>query len=303
MARILLTGASGLLGVNFLMQLKAGHAITAVVNNHPLDLEGVDILTVDLLEPGKLDVVFEHARPDWVVHAAAAANLDECEGNPELAHLLNGELPREVALRARQHGAQLLHVSTDAVFNGERGGYKEEDNPSPRNVYARTKLAGEGAVLDIYPEAIVARVNFYGWSRDGARSLAEFFYNNLSTGNVVDGFEDAFFCPLLATDLAILLAQMLEHELNGLYHVLSRESISKHAFGVRIAELFGYDPVLIKPTSIRTADFGAPRSPDLRMNTDKLSQALGIQLPGISDGLVRWFEQYQKGYPAQLGRL
>jgi dTDP-4-dehydrorhamnose reductase len=232
------------------------------------------------------------------------ADLDQCEQHPEWAHLLNAELPREVALRAKAWGARLIHISTDAIFDGQAKEYREDDEPSPQNVYARTKLAGENAVLDAYPEALVARVNFFGWSRTGQRSLAEFFYNKLRAGdNDLKGFTDAFFCPLLVTDLADLLSQMLDLNLNGLYHLFSCEPVSKYDFGVRIANLFGYHPGLIKPVSITEVVLEARRSPNLIMNTDKLASALGKQPPDITQGLVRWFEQHQKGYSAQLQAL
>ena len=126
----------------------------------------------------------------------------------------NAELPGRIAEVCAQRGISLIHISTDAVFSGEKSGaYSETDEPSPRSVYARTKLAGEAAVLQAYPQATVARVNFYGWSLSGRRSLAEFFVNNLSRGATVNGFTDVTFCPMFVNHLSAILIKMLSADL------------------------------------------------------------------------------------------
>ncbi len=109
------------------------------------------------------------------------------------------------------------------------------------------------------PQAIIARVNFYGWSLNGTRSLGEFFYRNLSAGKNVKGFTDVLFCPLLVNHLVDLLLTMAEKDLKGLYHVVSSEHLSKYEFGCRIARLFDLDEKLIrqlpgKPAVCRRSD-------------------------------------------------
>ena len=96
-----------------------------------------------------------------------------------LAGKLNAEVPGWLAGAAKGWGVPFVHISTDAVFNGETGNYTEEDATDPLSVYARTKLAGEQAVQAANPEAAIARTVFYGWSLSGRRSLAEFFFNQL----------------------------------------------------------------------------------------------------------------------------
>jgi dTDP-4-dehydrorhamnose reductase len=173
-------------------------------------------------------------------------------------------------------------------------------------VYARTKLAGEGAVMAANPQAIIARVNLFGWSLMGRRSLAEFFFNNLSAGKRVMGFTDVFFCPLLVNDLATILVSMLEQQLSGVYHVVSREATSKYDFGLAVARRFGLDASLIAPTQVADSGLKAARSPNLTLRTDKLAAILGAHRGGIpswQEGLERFFELYQQGYPQMLHKL
>ncbi len=174
--------------------------------------------------------VFDQVQPDWVIHCAALANLDECEDDPAFAEMMNSELPGVVA-KATRGKARLVHISTDAVFDGTQGDYTEEDEPNPHNVYSRTKLAGEWAVMEANPDAMIARVNLFGWSLKGKRSLSEWFFYNMQAGKPVKGFTDVTFCPLLVNDIAGILLDMLGKNLSGLYHLVGSKCISKYDFG------------------------------------------------------------------------
>ena len=312
--RILVTGVSGLLGLNLAFELSgalgsvARHQVTGVMNAHPLRPQPGAALPfatrqVDLLNTGALESLLAESRPDWVIHCAALANLDACEADPELARQLNTDLPRRLALLARQSGARLVHVSTDAVFDGQRGGYTEQDATAPLGVYAQTKLDAESAVLEADPQAIVARLNLFGWSLQGKRSLGEFFVNNLRSGKCVMGFTDVIFCPLLANDQAWIFNEMLERGLSGLYHVVSSECLSKYDFGLRVAAQFGLDGSLIQPASVADSGLKAARAPNLALKTDKLANALGHALPTLAPALERFYLLEQQGYRQMLQSL
>ncbi|MEW6715908.1 MAG: SDR family oxidoreductase [Chloroflexota bacterium] len=301
--QILITGASGLLGLNLALEAAKKHTVFGVAHSHYLKSKAFTALREDLLKPGAMDNILDQVKPDWVIHCAALANLEVCEKNPDLARQLNTELPRNLAEKCRKGGARLVHISTDAVFDGQKGQYTEEDHPKPLSVYARTKLAGEHAVATENPEAIIARVNFYGWSLSGQRSLAEWFLNNLRHGSHIKGFTDVIFSPLLANDLARLLLKMLKTKLSGLYHVVSSDCLSKYDFGVALARQFGLDETLIEPSSVATAGMKASRSPNLSLSVMKLAKALGEAPPRVSLGIKRFHHLYQQGYPLQLTSL
>lgn len=297
--RVLITGAGGLLGLNLALEAAPTHTVFAA-DKIRLQSAVVTFVEADLLEPGAVERLLEQTQPDWVIHCAALANLEACEANPELAAELNSELPRKLAQHVARGGARLVYISTDAIFDGQRGDYREEDTPNPLNVYARTKLDGERAVLDADPNAIVARVNFYGWSLSGRRSLGEFFFNHLQAGKAVPGFRDVFFCPLLANHLAVLLLKMLDKGLSGVYHVVSRDSLSKYEFGVALAQQFGFDAGLVAPSSLAAAGLSAPRAPLMTLSTAKLTRDLGGPAPDVKTGLEAFYRLYQQGYPQRL---
>jgi dTDP-4-dehydrorhamnose reductase len=301
--RILVTGASGLLGLNLALEASEEHTVFGLVNHQPVKTSAFTVMQADLLAPGTVERILDQTQPEWVIHCAALAVVDACESNPLQARKLNSEVPGELAAYVARGGARLLHVSTDAVFDGQIGGYTEQDHPNPLSIYARTKLDGERQVAAANPQAIVARVNLYGWSLLGRRSLGEFFFQNLRAGKRVQGFTDVFFCPLLANDLARIFLKMLASNLSGLYHVVSSECLSKYEFGVRLARKFGLDESLITATSVEQAGLKAVRSPNLSLSTEKLSQALGEAPPGIDAGIDRFYNLYLQAYPQRLSQM
>jgi dTDP-4-dehydrorhamnose reductase len=301
--RILITGASGLLGLNTALETADQHTVFGQVYSNAIQTDAFTVLKANLVEPGAVEYLLDQSEPDWVIHCAALANLESCEKDPELAGELNTEVPRKLAEQCRKGGARLLHVSTDAVFDGQTGGYTEMDMPNPLGTYAQTKYQAELAVAAANPEAIIARVNLFGWSLKGRRSLAEFFFNNLRDGNPVMGFTDIYFCPLLVNEIAGIFIKMLDKGLAGLYHVLSPDSMTKYDFGVAIARRFGFNAELIAPKSVLGSGLKAVRSPNLILKVDKLIQALGEAPPTISTGIDRFYELYQQNYPQFLRGL
>ena len=300
MARILITGASGLLGLNLAMEARNAHTVIGVDRQRLVNTP-FELVNADLLDAGVIDRVFDSTRPDWLIHCAALADLEACEAAPDLARRLNADLPGALAATCRKRGVRMVQVSTDAVFDGTKDGfYTEDDAPNPLGIYAETKLDGERTVLEANSDAIVARVNFYGWSLSGQRSLVEFFFNNLSASKRVKGFTDVWFCPTFVGDLAEMLLAMLAKGLSGLYHVVSADSMTKYDFGVALARWFGLDETLISPQSVTRSGLTVRRAHNLRLSVHKLSTALDAPIPAFSTGLERFYAQYQQGYPQKI---
>ena len=145
MARILVTGASGLLGINLALEAMRAHEVMGV-DRGKLKSAPFQLIKADLLRRNAIDSVFSQFHPDWLINCAALANLEACEEYPDRARLLNAEIPGELAKACAKRGIRFTHISTDAVFDGEKTGqYTEDDEPNPLGVYAQTKLDGERA--------------------------------------------------------------------------------------------------------------------------------------------------------------
>ena len=300
MTRILITGASGLLGLNLALDAGRAHEVIGV-DRSTLASAPFQVIRADLLDRDAVTRVIKESKPEAVINCAALADFDACEANPELARLLNTELPGRLADVCARRKIRLLHISTDAIFDGQKSGYyAENDRPNPSGAYATTKYEGEKAVLQVNPFAIVARVNFYGWSLSGKRSLAEFFVNNLSNEKAINGFTDVIFCPMLVNHLSEVLLSMLERGLHGLYNAVGPQAMSKYQFGVEIARKFGLRESLIAPQSVDKSSLTVQRSHNLRLSTHKLSTDLQRTLPDFSTGLAMFHAQAQQGYPQKI---
>jgi dTDP-4-dehydrorhamnose reductase len=298
--KLLITGASGLLGINLAMEAIGEHEVIGL-DRGKLQFAPFRVMKANLLGRDVIDPILDETQPDWLINCAALANLEECEENPQLARVINVDVPGELAKACAERKVRFVHISTDAVFDGEKTDmYTEEDLPNPMGVYAQSKLDGEHATFTVNPEAIVARVNFFGWSLSNRRSLGEFFVNNLSAGKNVNGFTDVFFCPMLVNHTARLLLEMLQHNLSGLYHVVGAQAMNKYQFGVEVARKFGLRESLISPKSVDSSELTVKRSHNLWLSTHKLSTDLGHEIPSFSTGLDEFYTQFQQGYPQKI---
>jgi dTDP-4-dehydrorhamnose reductase len=299
-ARLLITGASGLLGANLVLEAVPSHDVTAIYHSQPLKLDGVASTALDLSNGEATYQTFTSLSPDWVIHCAAETDVDRCELDPDLAHQVNHFMTRSVARAAFEVGAELLHISTDAVFDGESVSNHENEVPEPINVYGVSKLEGERAVVEEHPSALIIRTNFYGYNAQNKKSLAEFFLDNLEHGNACKGFTDVEVKLLLVNDLCKILLRMIENDIAGIFHVLAADCVSKYEFGVKVAQAFGFESNLIEPVEVSSVALTAKRPKKLCLSTMKLEQVMQIQLPTIDDGIARYKALGESGYPDRL---
>jgi len=298
---IVVTGASGLLGVSVLTLARSlGCEVVGICHRHLIRVPGTRICRADLTDHKAVRSLFSSLQPESIIHCAAATGVDWCEDHPALAEQVNVQASSFLAEIAQERNARFVYISTDSVFDGKRGNYSETDQPDPVSVYAKSKLGGEQEVLRRHSSPLIVRVTIYGWNAQAKQSFAEWVLDEIAAGRQMLGFSDVYFCPLLANDLADLLLAMLDRGLGGIYHVVSSERISKYEFAQRVAAIFNLGADRVAPMSIRTANLRAPRPADPSLNTDKICAALGRAMPDIDTGLRRFRELHESGYRNQL---
>ena len=200
MARLIVTGASGFLGANFVHESTSDHEVVAVTHQHRMGFKHIQEEIIDLTVEEEIHRLFENLHPDAVVNCAAGTAIDELEHNPQLAMLLNCEMAGYLARTAREHHARFIH-------------YSELDQPEPVNQYGKSKVAGEELVLREYPQALIIRTNIFGWSPGWKDTLAEWFIGQLESGRRVPGFTDTHFSPILVNDLARMTLELIDRAL------------------------------------------------------------------------------------------
>lgn len=279
--RVLVTGGTGLLGWWVARKLRErGYKVYATYHVlEPSELEDVEWVMMDLSDPGSVREALELARPDAVVHSAAYTDVDGCERDRERAYRVNYLGTRALAWVARRLGTHVVYVSTDYVFDGERGMYREEDTPAPVNYYGFTKLLGEVAVKSILEGmgCIVRVSGLYGCSPTGKRNFGIGALEALLDGREVRAFHDQYLSPTYVPRLAESIAMLVERGMTGVIHVAG-ERLSRYQFALLLAEELGADRGLVKPVPMSSVRLVARRPRDSSLDTTRAAR-MGLGLP------------------------
>ncbi len=233
-------------------------------------------LQFDVADKKRVAEVFSETRPEVVVHAATLTDVDKCETNKELAWRVNVEGTRNVAEAAAAAGAFLLYISTDYVFDGEKGKYKETDPPAPVNYYGLTKLKAEELVKENVSNYCIARPSvIYGASpAAGKVNFALWLIGKLERREPVKIITDQWISPTLNTSLADMTLEVAERRLTGIFHLSGATRISRFDFAMAIAETFGLDAKAMTPVSSAQMTWAAKRPRDSSLDTSKAQKTL-----------------------------
>lgn len=300
--RIAVTGANGLLGGEAVRLLgeAAGHAsaggdATLALGRGPCRLPpGPYRYAAADLGSGEVEAALLAFRPTHVLHAGALTDVDGCERDPVAAWRANVDGTAEVARACRALGARLVAVSTDYVFDGEAGPYREDDRPNPRGAYARTKRCGEEAALLLCPGCAVARVAVVYGGRPGARpTFATQVVEKLSRSEKVLAFSDQHVSTTLASAGAARCLELLtETTYAGVLHACDAGVLDRVAFAQAVARRFGLSGEIVP---VRTADAGLPAPRPLRagLKVDRAAALLRHRPLTLDEALDRFHEEWQ----------
>lgn len=223
--RILLTGTTGKVGGFLAQYWQDTHEVT------PLDRKVIDLTDADALEK-----YLQRTDFDLIVNPAAVSTPEGCENNPDLATRVNTTAPAIMAKVCAEKDRQLVHFSTDYVLDGSIPGFKDETAAChPNNIYGKTKLAGEQAVLNAHPSALVARVSWvFGSAGEG---FLEKIFRQIQAGTPLEGVADKYSMPTSATEMARALDLLITQSQSGLLHLTqtATEPVSWHRYAVEVA--------------------------------------------------------------------
>jgi dTDP-4-dehydrorhamnose reductase len=267
---ILITGASGQLGGYLLRELKgSGAQITAWSHNRVGELFGFPLHPVDLGQRDAVIAAFRLTQPHAVLHLAAYSAVADCYRNPELARRINADGTALLAELATAAGARFAYVSTDMVFDGTKGHYREEDSAQSLSVYGRSKKAGETAVLAA-PRGLVARLSLmFGPTLIGRPYFFDQQLRRMQEGQKVTWFEDEWRSPLSLEAAAKALLTLVRSDVTGLLHIGGPERMSRLQMGQRLAAINRLDPALVVPIKQASVATPEPRPRDLSLDSTK----------------------------------
>ena len=245
--RILITGAAGMLGHDLLEAL-SGHELI------PTDVTG-GLRPLDITDTDQVMSTVAEVKPDVVVHSAAWTDVDGCERDPDMAFRVNGLGTWNIAAACARYDAAVLYVSTDFVFDGEKGSpYTEYDAVNPLGHYGASKLAGETHIRNICPRHFIVRTAWlYGVH---GKSFPRSMINLSKTRKELNVVADQIGSPTFTVDLAAVVRDLVESPLYGTYHVTNRGACSWFEFAAKTLALAGINDVEVKP--IKAEDWPSP---------------------------------------------
>lgn len=270
--KILLTGASGLLGNAYATAaIRRSHEVIALTNKNLPTVSGLArSLQLDLSAPDSLTSLCLEIWPDAIVNCAAISNSASVEAEPTLAENINVALPRQLAQLANHLGARFIHISTDMVFDGQSPEpYRSTDMPAPTNLYGQTKLMAEREVLEHNSEdPVVLRIPILmGNSPSGQRSVHEKLIAAIQAGQRPKLFCDEIRQPASAENVAEVMLELTERrDLHGIFHWAGSETLSRFEMGQRILRHFEMDPDAIECVSQKDEPGQADRPANLAFN-------------------------------------
>lgn len=281
----LVTGARGFLGTNAGALLRGRVRLLGQARAATQSALYESIAGLDLRDAAAAGDMIRDANPDVVVNAAAISGHETSANDPEQAFAVNVAATAAIAQACADIGARLVHISTDAIFAGDRGGYTESDEPAPFSYYGETKLAGEQAVRDALEDHLIVRTNFFGWSETARKSVLEFFVNSLREGHNVRGYPDFVVTSIYVQSLLAAIWELDAIGAVGTLHIASCDALSKYDYGILIAERFGLDSALIARQGPDPDAHAASRSRDLSLDTSRAAAILGRPLQTQSEGV------------------
>jgi len=283
--KILITGAGGLVGYNIAKSLRDIGEVHVSVHRSPVGLPDVTEHPLNLLVPATVDALIEETQPDVLVHAAAATDVEECERNWHLAYTVNVRSTMRFADLMRKRGKHMVFISTDLVFGGERGHYRETDIASPLSSYGWTKLIGESHVARASDSNTILRASLiYGKGPNDRHGFVGWTRRALEAGEPIKLYQDEYRTPVYLGNLVSVAREVVQGKIGGLYHVAGSERINRYDLGMRFANVFGLPADRIEPASAEDHK-GVPRARDVSLNTDRAATVFETEFVTVREGL------------------
>ena len=289
MSRVLVTGATGLLGTSITPILKS--------QNYDVICHGrtqVAEVTCDLSSSVDTTTMLNKVRPDIILNLVALTNVDTCEEEPDLAYRINVRSVENIVAWQMEQASQdtrLIQISTDQVYDGS--GPHSEDDIRITNTYAFSKYAAELAASK--SQATILRTNFFGRSLlDGRKSFSDWLIDALRNNEKIKTFTDILFSPLSIDTLCRMILKVLEQPVKGVFNLGSQDGMSKSDFAFLLAETFKLNSENMARSVSTDVALKAYRPKDMRMDSSSFEEVFGVVLPTLSSEIIKLRSDYDQ---------
>lgn len=285
MKKILITGSNGLLGQRLIKFLKAKnkYKIYGVSRgeNRIVNKEGYTYNNIDITDNVKLTNLILKIQPNFIIHTAAMTNVDQCELNKKDCDIINVDSVKSIVEICKEQNIHLIHISTDFIFDGKKGYYKEDDKPNPINYYGLSKLRSEQIVLDSNIKYTILRtILVFGLTDELKNNIVLWVKNNIENKQQINVVTDQLRMPTFVDDLAEACIYAVDNKVEGIYNVSTNKLMSIYEVSLEIADVFNLDRSFINPIPTSLLDQPAKRPPITGFDLKKSIHQL--KLPSVS---------------------
>lgn len=290
--KILITGANGFLA-HYLIEQLVANKITVIATARDkykgeIKNDFLHFAKMDFTDASEVNAVFQQHSPTHIIHAGAISKPDDCESNKPLADKINIDGTKILLTAAQQYHCNFLFVSTDFVFDGKKGMYKEDDERKAVNYYGQTKIEAEDLVMQ-YPLdwSIVRTVLVYGKPLTGRNNIITLVKEKLQAGETYNVFSDQVRTPTYVEDLANAIVLMINKNAKGIYHISGETVVTPYEMAIATAEFLNFDTSLIKEVTAQTFTQPALRPAKTGFDISKAKRDLGFMPVSFEEGLKK----------------
>jgi dTDP-4-dehydrorhamnose reductase len=296
MIKVVITGSNGLLGqslLNLLLKDKDSYQVYGFSRGkNRSGREDFNYISIDITEKEELDKKLEQIQPDYIINTAAMTQVDDCETNKQACDILNVDVVKWMTRFASKSKIYIIHLSTDFIFDGKKGYYKETDKPNPLSYYGLSKLKSEQVLKDSKINFTILRtILVYGKVFDMSRSnIVLWVREMLEKNKEITIVDDQYRMPTYVEDLAMACKIAMDKKALGIYHISSNTLLSVYEIAQQIAETFDLNKNLIKPISTSTLNQKAPRPAKTGFDLSKTNNELRFYPKSFKEDLQRFKE-------------
>ncbi|MBL7952825.1 MAG: SDR family oxidoreductase [Flavobacteriales bacterium] len=291
--RILITGSNGLLGQKLVTALRNDQGVDLLATSRGSDRTpdplGSHYRSMDITVAADVNAVFDAFDPEVVIHTAAMTNVDACELDPVECKLQNVTATANLVKASEKHGSHFIHLSTDFIFDGENGPYREEDGAAPLSIYGHSKLDAERIVMNsrLSKWAIARTIIVYGIAEGLSRGNVVLWAKSaLEKGQPIKVVDDQWRMPTLAEDLADGCIRIAKRGATGIYNLSGPDGMSILELVSRVGAFFKLDTSVVSPVKSDSLGQPAKRPPKTGFILDKARRDLGYSPRSFEAGLV-----------------
>ena len=290
--KFLVTGSAGLIGRQVVKDLSETHEVFSCYNKSKP--EHGNIIKMDLLNHEMISNVMSENKPDVVIHLGAMTAVDLCDAQQDNALKINSQATEILAKECSKINSFMVYVSTDYVFNGNSGLYKENDATNPLGFYGKSKLLGEKSIQNFSSNWCIARTSTPFGLHPTKKSFPIWVIENLQKQKQIDVLTDQFTSPTYVPSLSRMLIEISERHLTGIIHVAGASKISRYEMASLVSDKLGLDGKLLREISINDIKWEAQRPKDSSLNVSKAISTLNQKPQKIDQDVNLFIDEIKK---------